>query len=63
LIDTSVWVSVLRDKSGGEAQRLQRWLDGREVALTRFTQLELLQGCRNEAEWQLLSDYLAACRP
>ena len=58
LIDTSVWVSVLRDKSGGEAQRLQRWLDGREVALTRFTQLELLQGCRNEAEWQLLSDYL-----
>lgn len=58
LIDTSVWISILRDKSGVETQRLQQWLNGREVALTRFTQLELLQGCRNETEWQLLYDYL-----
>jgi hypothetical protein len=38
LIDSSVWITVLRDKSGGEAQRLQQWLDGREPVLTRFTQ-------------------------
>ncbi|WP_242062127.1 PIN domain-containing protein [Nostoc punctiforme] len=30
----------------------------REVLLTRFTQLELLQGSLNEQEWTLLSTYL-----
>ncbi len=26
--------------------------------LSRFTQLELLQGCRSEPQWEALSDYL-----
>nr|WP_297050083.1 PIN domain-containing protein [Thermosynechococcus sp. M98_K2018_005] len=30
----------------------------REVLLTRFTQLELLQGSLNDQEWDLLSTYL-----
>ena len=30
----------------------------REVVLTRFNQLELLQGCRDDKEWLLLSNYL-----
>jgi predicted nucleic acid-binding protein len=30
----------------------------RQVLLTRFTQLELLQGSLNENEWALLSSYL-----
>jgi len=58
LIDTSVWIPILRDKSGIEAQRLRLWLDYRDAALTRFTQLELLQGCRDETEWSRLSEYL-----
>jgi predicted nucleic acid-binding protein len=33
-------------------------IDDREVLLTRFTQLELLQGSLNEKEWTLLSTYL-----
>ncbi len=28
------------------------------MALSRFTQVELLQGCRDEAEWQLLESHL-----
>jgi predicted nucleic acid-binding protein len=60
LIDTSVWILVFKDKSGIEAERVQTWLDGREVVLTRFNQLELLQGCRDEKEWRLLSDHLEA---
>ena len=58
LIDTSVWIQVFKDKQGTEAQRIQIWLDGHEVVLTRFNQLELLQGCRDDKEWLLLSNYL-----
>jgi len=58
LIDTSVWVLIFKDKSGAEAEKVQTWLDGREVVLTRFNQLELLQGCRDEKEWLLLSSHL-----
>lgn len=58
LIDTSVWILIFKDKSGIEAERVQTWLGGREVVLTRFNQLELLQGCRDENEWLLLSSHL-----
>ena len=58
LIDTSIWIRVFRDKQGLEAQRIQEWINGRKIVLTRFIQLELLQGCRDEKEWQLLSSYL-----
>ncbi|MBW4582950.1 MAG: PIN domain nuclease [Tildeniella nuda ZEHNDER 1965/U140] len=67
LIDTSVWVSVFRDglrptegqRSGQIRQQLETLIADREVLLTRFTQLELLQGSLNEQEWTLLSTYLA----
>ncbi len=58
LIDTSVWISVLRDRSGQVRQQLETLIANREVLLTRFTQLELLQGSLNEQEWDLLSTYL-----
>jgi predicted nucleic acid-binding protein len=51
LIDTSVWIQIFKDKKGIEAKRIQQWLDEREVVLTRFNQLELLQGCRDNKEW------------
>lgn len=59
LIDTSVWISIFRDRSGQTRQTLETLIAGREVLLTRFTQLELLQGSLNEQEWNLLSTYLA----
>jgi predicted nucleic acid-binding protein len=58
LIDTSVWISVFRDRTGQVRQKLEALIGDREVVLTRFTQLELLQGSLNEKEWTLLSTYL-----
>jgi predicted nucleic acid-binding protein len=58
LIDTSVWINVFRDRSGQVRQQLEVLIAGRNVLLTRFTQLELLQGSLNEQEWMLLSSYL-----
>jgi predicted nucleic acid-binding protein len=58
LIDTSVWISVFRDRSGQVRQQLETLIANRQVQLTRFTQLELLQGSLNEQEWTLLSTYL-----
>lgn len=63
LIDTSVWISVFRDRTGQVRQQLEALVDDRDVFLTRFTrftQLELLQGSLNEKEWTLLSTYLEA---
>jgi len=50
LIDTSVWISVFRDQRGHIRQQLETLIADREVLLTRFTQLELLQGSLNEQE-------------
>lgn len=58
LVDTSVWVEVLRDSE--KRPVLDGALGGQDVVLTRFTQLELLQGSRDEREWQLLSEHLEA---
>lgn len=58
LIDTSVWISVFRDRTGQVRQQLKTLIADRQVFLTRFTQLELLQGSLNEQEWTLLSTYL-----
>jgi predicted nucleic acid-binding protein len=58
LIDTSVWISVFRDRTGQVRRNLETLIDDRDVFLARFTQLELLQGSLNEKEWMLLSTYL-----
>ena len=59
LIDTSIWINVLGKKQAASyANELQELIAGRDIALTRFQQLELLQGCRSEKEWLRLSEYL-----
>jgi len=58
LVDSSVWVDVLRDRTGSRAARLKSVVDPRDVVLSRFTQMELLQGARTQREWGLLSRYL-----
>lgn len=58
LIDTSIWIKVLSDKQGNYASKLYKEIAGRDIVLTRFQQLELLQGSRNEKEWGQLSEYL-----
>lgn len=56
LVDTSVWVEVLRDASNLEP--FQDAVGDGEMVLTRFTQLELLQGCLHEKEWMSLLAHL-----
>jgi predicted nucleic acid-binding protein len=59
LVDTSVWVEVLKDTSGKVVQAFKARVSDEICALTRFTQLELLQGAKNEAEWLQLDEYLS----
>ena len=58
LIDTSVWIDVFRDTSGGTASRIRSLVADDDVVLTRFNQLELLQGAADEREWAMLADFL-----
>lgn len=58
LIDTSVWIGVFRDRSSQVRQKLETLINDRDFLLTRFTQLELLQGSLNEKEWAILATYL-----
>ena len=58
LVDTSILIPIFRDKSGSRRDRFRRFLRGRPFVLSRFTQLELLQGCSSEAQWESLHDYL-----
>ncbi|MGD8524426.1 MAG: PIN domain nuclease [Desulfobacterales bacterium] len=59
LVDTSVWIEIFRDKTGHVVKAFQEIIGSENYALSRFHQLELLQGARNEKEWELLDDYLA----
>ena len=58
LIDTSIWIHIFRDKTRQYSQRFYETIGEQDIVLTRFQQLELLQGCRDEREWGLLSEYL-----
>ena len=58
LVDTSVWIAVLRDKTGRVVAAFERFVGTDLVVLSRFNQLELLQGAKDAKEWQLLEDYL-----
>lgn len=60
LIDTSVWVHVLRDTQLGYLDQVQSVVADDHLVLTRFNQLELLQGAADEREWITLHDYLEA---
>ncbi|MBW2486109.1 MAG: PIN domain-containing protein, partial [Deltaproteobacteria bacterium] len=59
LIDTSVWIEVLRDKNGRIVNVFRERVGEEIIAFSRFTQLELLQGAKNEQEWQQLDSYLS----
>lgn len=60
LIDTTVLVDVLRDASGTNGRRLLAVLQSEDVALTRFTELEILAGATDDADWGNIQTYLAS---
>jgi predicted nucleic acid-binding protein len=59
LVDTSVWIEILREKRGPIVRLFRERIGDDIYVLTRFTQLELLQGARDETEWKLLDEYLS----
>ncbi len=59
LVDTSVWIEIFRDKTGRVVKAFQKKIDSENYVISRFNQLELLQGVRDEKEWELLDDYLS----
>jgi predicted nucleic acid-binding protein len=58
VVDASVWIDVLRDATGARRRRLNQLVDPRDVVLCRVTEMELLQGARDEHEWRRLAAYL-----
>ena len=59
LVDTSVWIEILKDQNGDIVRALQDRTGSEDIVLTRFNQLELLQGAKGQKEWTLLDDYLS----
>ena len=60
LVDTSVWVHVLRDKSGRAVQAFRKKTASEIIVFSHFIQLELLQGAKDEFEWRRLDEYLSS---
>jgi len=58
LVDTSVWVQVLRDRTGNAVRKFRKRVSDEPIAFARFTQLELLQGAKDDYEWNRLDEYL-----
>ena len=48
LVDSSVWISLLRGRSGHKVNRLRQLLEDGEAALAAIVIQELLQGARSE---------------
>ncbi len=59
LVDTSVWIAVFRDKTGEVARVFTKRVQNQTYVLSRFNQLELLQGAIDQREWDLLERYLS----
>lgn len=58
LVDTSVWIAVLKDKTGKVAQRFSARIGAEIIVFSRFVQMELLQGAKDDAEFKRLDEYL-----
>jgi predicted nucleic acid-binding protein len=59
LVDTSVWIEIFKDKTGHTEKAFRERIGSENYVLSRFNQLELLQGVRSQKEWELLEEYLA----
>lgn len=61
LVDTSVLVDFFRGAASEETARLERMeRDGTPIAIPGFCIQELLQGARDQQEWDLLLEYLGS---
>jgi predicted nucleic acid-binding protein len=58
ILDTSLVVPLFRSNSASFAQRLSDEIGDLDIFLTSVTELELLQGARDEAEWRRIEGFL-----
>lgn len=58
LVDTSVWIDVLKDRTGNIVRKFHARIGTEIIVFSRFVQLELLQGAKDETEWKRLDEYL-----
>jgi predicted nucleic acid-binding protein len=58
-VDTSVWIEVLKDKIDNTVSMFRARKENDIVVFCRFIQLELLQGAKDEFEWNRLDEFLA----
>ncbi len=59
LLDTSIWVLVLRRQPPGQlAQRVQALVEGNAAAVNQIVRLEVLAGCKTPREYSDLDDKL-----
>ena len=59
LVDTSVWIDILRDKTGNVVRAFKARIGDGIIVFSRFVQLELLQGANDKHEWDRLDEYLS----
>lgn len=59
LVDTSVWIDIMRDKTGRIARMFRDRIGNEPYVLSRFNQLDLLLGAKSQREWDLLDEYLS----
>jgi len=59
LVDTSVWIDIFRDRTGKVVKAFKERIGSENCVLSRYNQLELLQGAKDEKEWELLAEYLS----
>jgi predicted nucleic acid-binding protein len=59
ILDTSLVVPLLRGTDASFAQSISDEIGDLDIYLTSVTELELLQGARDEAEWRRLEVFLS----
>ena len=63
LVDTSVWIDFLRNKTSAASAFTRRLLSADVlVGITEHIYLEILQGASNESSFQTLSEYFSGQR-
>jgi predicted nucleic acid-binding protein len=61
VVDTSVWIDVLNERSTSQAERCVELIEGGEpIALTDIVVTEILQGLRSDREARLVERHLRA---
>jgi predicted nucleic acid-binding protein len=61
VVDTSVWIDVLNERSTSQADRCVELIEGGEpIALTDIVVTEILQGLRSDREARLVESHLKA---